>query len=72
MQNALTPLSRKSKGFQLLDEEVGNGGTEVIGNIVNLDSCADGVYIVTTCNESRDYETGYIDDYDLQLIPYTE
>ncbi len=71
-QKSLTTLSRKSKGFQLLDEEVSNGGAEVIGRIINLDACEDGVYLVTTCNESRDWESGHIDDYDLQLIPYVE
>lgn len=68
----ITFLKRMSKGFNLLREEIANIGTDVVEHIINLDQCIDGVYEVVTCNEHRDWETGYVDDYDLRLVPYKE
>jgi hypothetical protein len=34
-----------------------------------MNECKDGIYQVTTCNESTDWETGVLDD--LKLIPFT-
>jgi len=39
-------------------------------DIVNLHEVNDGLYVLQTCNETKDYETGVIDDYDLKLVPY--
>lgn len=33
---------------------------------------SDGVYQVKTCNHSYDIESGVLDDFDLELIPYKE
>jgi len=46
------------------------GPSEVTAAIVNLEECADGVYQVVICNESRDWESGIIDAYDYRLVPY--
>ena len=35
---------------------------------LNLDECEDGVYGVVTCNEIRNWETGYIEEYDYMLV----
>ena len=69
-KKSITYQKRKSIGFNFLKEEVGAVGAETITNIINFFECADGLYEVVTCNESRDYESGHIDGYDLQLIPY--
>jgi hypothetical protein len=66
-------LRRKSSGYQLFEEDVGMiGADQVVEKIENLDECEDGIYEVRTCNERRDWETGYIDDYDYWLVPYHE
>ena len=39
-------------------------------SIINLYECDDGIYEVIMCNLSHDWETGYLDDWDLKLIPY--
>lgn len=69
----LITLKRKSSGHQILDEEVYNiGPEEALCNIINLDSCKDGVYEITVCNVTKDWESGYADDWDLKLVPYAE
>lgn len=66
-------LRRKSSEHTLLDEEVSMIGADLaIPKIVNLHECEDGIYEVQTCNESRDYDTGHIDDYDFKLVPHIE
>ena len=69
MKKSLTFLRRKSEGFNLIEEDIGAVGAEqVLSRILNIDECQDGIYEVVTCNESRDYETGYIDCYDYRLV----
>lgn len=48
------------------------GADEVFPRITNIAQCEDGIYVVVTCNESRDYETGIIDDYDYKLVAYAD
>jgi hypothetical protein len=37
--------------------------------ILGLESVEHGkTYTITSCNESRDFETGYIDDWDFQVV----
>lgn len=68
----LTYLKRHCKDFNILDEDACNcGADEVLLRVVNLDECKDGIYEVLTCNERRDWETGYIDEYDYRLVPYS-
>ena len=56
-------------GYNFLSEDVGNiGAMEAIPRIINLNECNDGIYEVAICNESRDFETGHIDDYDFRLV----
>ena len=40
--------------------------------IVNLYEVDDGLYMLSTTNESIDFETGHVDGYDLILVPYDE
>ena len=71
LKKTIRPLKRKSSGYQLLQEDVHNlDALEVTDHIVNLYDVKDGVYEVITCNASRDWETGYVEDYDYQLVPY--
>ena len=66
-------LKRKSRGFNILDEDMyAVGAEEVLSTIVNLYDVQDGIYELITFNETRDWETGYIDMYDMKLIPYVE
>lgn len=70
-KKTLSVLKRQSVGFNIMDEDVSMAGADgFFKNIVNLDRCKDGVYLVSTCNESTDWETGLVDDYDYVLIPY--
>jgi hypothetical protein len=69
MRKSLTFLRRKSEGFNVLEEDVSAVGVEeVVPRILNMDECPDGIYEVVMCNESHDFETGYIDDYDYRLV----
>lgn len=69
----ITPLKRKSFGFQVLADDANQVGvSDALKRILNLDECEDGVYEVVTCNESKDWETGCVEDWDYKLIPYNE
>lgn len=64
-------MSRLSDGYNwLVDEAQMTGADMVFNSITNLDQCEDGLYMVHSCNESRDWETGVIDDYDFVLVPF--
>lgn len=68
-KKSITWLRRKSLGFSILEEDASAIGVdEVTQAIENLYDVCDGVYEVVTCNEHRDYETGYIDSYDYKLV----
>ena len=63
-------MQQLSRGFNILQDEAQQvGATEAIQKLLDLHTYEDGLYEITTCNESRDWETGYIDDYDFRLIP---
>jgi len=69
-KKSLTFLKRRCVGYNVLEEDCSAvGAEEVMPKIVNLNEVVDGIYVVVTCNESRDYETGCIDDYDYRLVP---
>jgi hypothetical protein len=71
MRTDLTFMKRLCRDFNILEEDCMNvGAGDVLPRIVNLNVLEDGLYEVTSCNESRDHETGYIDDYDYKLIPF--
>lgn len=41
--------------------------------IIGLESCEDGeLYTIVPCNESRDFESGIIDSYDLKIREFKE
>lgn len=68
-KKSLTYLRRKSQGYNLLKEEVSAVGAEDAVKIIeNLYDCEDGIYEVVVCNERRDWEAGYIDQYDFKLV----
>lgn len=65
-------LKRKSTGFNYILEDANLAGADsVIRTIVNLNSCADGLYLVTLTDYHTDWETGIVDDWSYRLIPYT-
>ena len=68
-KKSLTFLRRQCEGFNVLAEDASAiGAGEVLPRILNLGEVEDGIYEVVVCNESRDYETGYVDDYDYRLV----
>ena len=70
VKKSLTYLKRQCKNYNILKEDVSMEGADtVIERITNLTEVKDGVYEVITCNISRDWEGGYIDDYDFKLVP---
>ena len=72
-KRSLTFLRRRCEGVNILEEDVGAiGAEEVTSRIPNLWEVKDGVYTLVTCNDRRDYETGYIEDYDYKLVSCLE
>lgn len=70
-KKTLRVLKRMSSGHDFLTEEVSNvGSEETIFKITNLNECEDGLYEVCIINETRDCETGYVDDWEFKLVPY--
>jgi len=68
IKKSLTFLKRHSEGYQILKEDASAIGVEqVLNHITNLHDCEDGIYVVLTCNESHDFESGVIDSYDYCL-----
>lgn len=56
----------------LLSEDINaTSGADTAKRIINLGEVEDGLYEVTMCGVRRDYETGEIDDYDLELVPWS-
>ena len=69
----LIVLKRLTNGFNFLEEDCHMvGADEVFPRITNLHDVVDGVYEVTTCNITKDWETGYVEDYEYELVPYKE
>jgi hypothetical protein len=68
-KKSLTFLRRQCEGFNVIAEDArAIGAEEVLPRILNLDEVEDGIYEVVVCNESHDYETGYVDSYDYRLV----
>ena len=63
-------LKRKSEGYNQLEGVVELCDENVC--ITNLLDVSDGVYELVTCNHYKDYETGYIEDWDWMLVPHLE
>lgn len=71
IKRTLRVLRRHGRGYNLLQEDLSNlGPTEVYERIVNLNSCPDGLYEVVICNETMDWESGHVDDYDYKLVAF--
>ncbi len=72
-KKSITFLQRKCKGYNFVEEDISNVGAEdVISQIINLNECNDGNYIITTVNEKRDWETGYVEEWEYKLVEFTE
>lgn len=72
-RRSIRTLKRKSTGFNGLDEDCRNVDVDaVIGNINNFNEVPDGIYNVVVCNTTRDYETGWVDRWEYELVPYEE
>lgn len=70
-KKTLRVLKRMSSGHDFLTEDIRQvGADETIFKITNLNECEDGLYEVCIINETRDCETGYVDDWEFKLIPY--
>lgn len=64
-------LKRLSNGYNILREEMDITDADYVKKLIrNLDKVRDGVYEVVMTNVSRDFETGYIDGFDLELVPF--
>lgn len=68
-KRSLMYLKRQCRSHNFLEEDADAiGASESWQRITNIDECPDGVYRVIVCNESRDWETGIVDDYDFMLV----
>lgn len=71
MKTSLKYLKRKCKGFNFIEDDAYQVGAEdVVHVITNLETSPDGIYRLITCNECRDWESGYIESWDYELVPY--
>ena len=66
-------LRKKCRFFNFFDEDMYSiGAEESISRITNIYDVEDGVYELITVNESTDWETGNVEDWDYKLVPYVE
>lgn len=62
---------RKQTTYDLLADEVDNIGLyDAIESIINLNDVEDGVYQLMHANIGTDWETGWVESWDLKLVPY--
>lgn len=65
-------LRRKSTGFDFLSEDCLQIGAELVEkSITNLYAVEDGIYAMIITNIQKDWETGYVEQYDYELVPYS-
>lgn len=65
-------LARSSTGFNLFHDDCCQVGAEsALKRIINLEECEDGIYELLSCNTRTDWETGYVDEWDYKLVPFT-
>lgn len=70
-QRGIVFLRRHCRGHNTLEEDISDTSAgDVLPKILNLDECEDGIYQVVVCNEYRDWESGYVEDWDYKLVPY--
>ena len=71
LKKSILPLKRLTTGFNFLEHEMYESGAEnVLPRIKNLMEMPDGVYELVIINESRDRETGIVEDCDFMLVRY--
>ena len=63
-------LKRKSVGCNLVEECFDDVECDIC-RIQNFDAEPPGIYEVMVCNESRDWETGWLDDWEYKLVPFS-
>jgi GTP cyclohydrolase FolE2 len=69
IKRSLAFLKKRSSKDNWIEEEVNCiGAEEFAKHLVNLNQSPDGVYLVETCNEKTDWESGTMDSYDYILI----
>ena len=67
---SVTVMRRMSQGHDFLGEDASMVGADlVMARITNLHEVDDGLYQVVTVNEGRDWETGYLEEWDYKLVP---
>lgn len=71
----LKPVKKKScKGCENCGWQ--HEGFAEVGNnwpIIGIESCEDGeLYTIVPCNETRDIESGIIDEWDIQVLKFEE
>lgn len=55
--------------FSMLDEELSNVGSELLDYLhADTPIVVGNLYRVVSCNETIDWETGYVDGYDLKIV----
>jgi hypothetical protein len=70
VKKALTFMRRQCEGHNYVEEDLSAiGADETIGLITNIGVCPDGLYKIAICNETTDWETGYVDGYEYELRP---
>ena len=68
----ITPLRRLCRGHNFLSEDVSMVGADCVGpTIINWDTAKNGVHELKVVNEKRDWETGMVDDWEYELVPFT-
>lgn len=71
MEKSIRTLKKSSNGYDTLNEECDMIGAEdMIHNIVNFNTCDDGIYQLLINDWSTDWETGIIDSVNFKLVPY--
>lgn len=72
-KRSLTPLHRKCRGYNFLEEDASDlGAKDVLDRIQNLNSVQDGVYELLITDIQIDREFGSVLDYGYYLSPFTE
>lgn len=71
-RKSITYLKRKSRGFNCFAEDISCAGVEpAMESIINLDDAPDGVYELVFRALGRDWETGHVEEWEFELVPYT-
>ena len=69
-KRSLIFLRRRCIGYNVLEEEITDvGRADGLDRVINFDDCKDGIYRVEVCNETTDYDSGYVDYWEYRLVP---